>query len=143
MSALRSMRRLVGVSTRIVPASVHYIRRERGRCLTRGRRFRAGVNKLGKTEPETGRRGAEVAWNPVGLGGPTAAGSNGETNGDAKFFERLRRRAGRCRQPTGTQISGGGRFGSSGRIRTYNPSVNSRILFLLPQFALVCCLLLI
>jgi uncharacterized protein YceK len=26
-----------------------------------------------------------VAWNPVGLGGPTAVGSNGETNGDAKF----------------------------------------------------------
>src|SRR5664279_2155046 len=113
MSALRSMRRLVGFSTRVVPASVHYIRRERGRCLTRGRRFRAGVNKLGKTEPETGRRGAEVAWNPVGLGGPTAVGSNGETNRDAKFFERLRRRAGRCRQPTGTQISGGKGFGSS------------------------------
>jgi hypothetical protein len=52
MSALRSTRRRVGLS-RFVSASVHYIRRERGRCLTRGRRFRAGVNKLGKTEPET------------------------------------------------------------------------------------------
>src|ERR1017187_8095147 len=101
-----------GIIDAVVSASVHYIRRERGRCLTRGRRFRAGVNKLGKTEPETGGWGAEVAWNPVGLGGPTAAGSNGETNGDAKFFERLRRRAGRCRQPTGTQISGGKGFGS-------------------------------
>src|ERR1035437_1595218 len=130
MSALRSMRRLVGFSTRIVPASVHYIRRERGRCLTRGRRFRAGVNKLGKTEPETGRRGAEAAWNPVGLGGPTAVGSNGETNRDAKFFERLRRRAGRCRQPTGTQISGGKGIGSPGRIRTHSPSVNGRMLHL-------------
>jgi hypothetical protein len=33
MSAWRSMRRLVGVSTRIVSASVNYIRRERGKCL--------------------------------------------------------------------------------------------------------------
>ena len=112
MSALRSTRRLVGLSTRVVSASVHYIRSERGRCLTRVRRFRAGVNQLGKTEPETQRRGAEVAWNPVGLGGPTVAGSNGETNGDAKFFERLRRRGGGCRQPTGTQISGGKGIGS-------------------------------
>jgi hypothetical protein len=102
----------VGLSTRVVSASVHYIRRERGRCLTRGRRFRAGVNKLGKTEPETGRRGAEREWNPAGLGGPTVVGSNRETNGDRKFFERLRRRAGRRRQPTGTQISGGKGFGS-------------------------------
>src|ERR1035441_2395585 len=59
-----------------------------------------------------GRWGAEVAWNPVGLGGPTAAGSNGETNGDREFFERLRRSGGRCRPPTGTQISGGKGFGS-------------------------------
>jgi hypothetical protein len=59
-----------------------------------------------------GRWGAEVAWNPVGLGGPTAAGSNGETNGDAKFFERLRRRAGRCSQQTGTQINGEKGIGS-------------------------------
>src|ERR1019366_4434041 len=132
-----------GVIDAVVSASVHYIRRERGRCLTRGRRFRAGVNKLGKTEPETGRRGAERAWNPVGLGGPTVVGSNRETNGDRKFFERLRRRAGRCRQPTGTQISGGKGFGSSGRIRTYNPSVNSRISSFLPQFARFCYLLLI
>src|ERR1035437_9750471 len=132
-----------GVIDAVVSASVHYIRRERGRCLTRGRRFRAGGNKLGKTEPETGRRGAEREWNPAGLGGPTVVGLNRETNGDRKFFERLRRRAGRCRQPTGTQMSGGKGFGSSGRIRTYNPSVNSRISSFLPQFARFCYLLLI
>jgi len=84
MSALRSTRRLVGLSTRIVSASVHYIRRERGRCLTRPLRFRAGVNQLGKTEPETQRRGAVGEWNRSRVGGPTVAGSNGETNGDAK-----------------------------------------------------------
>src|ERR1035437_10213731 len=109
-----------GVIDAVVSASVHYIRRERGRCLTRGRRFRAGVNKLGKTEPETGRRGAEREWNPAGLGGPTVVGSNRETNGDRKFFERLRRRAGRCRQPTGTQMSGGKGFGSPNGTRTYD-----------------------
>ena len=112
MSALRSMRRLVGLSTRVVSASVHYIRRERGRCLTRVRRFRASVNQLGKTEPETQRRGAEGEWNRSRVGGPTVAGSNAETDGDVKFFERLRRRGGGCRQPTGTQISGGKGIGS-------------------------------
>ena len=52
-------------------------------------------------------------------------GSNGETNGDGKFFERLRRRGGRCRQPTGTQISGGKGFGSPNRFRTQGLLVNS------------------
>jgi hypothetical protein len=33
MSALRSMRRPVGVSTRITFASVNYIRRKFGKCL--------------------------------------------------------------------------------------------------------------
>jgi hypothetical protein len=41
--------------------------------------------------------------------------SNGEKDGDAKFLERLRGRAGRCRQPTGTQIDGGKGIGSSRR----------------------------
>ena len=100
-----------------------------GSCLTRGRRFRTGVNKLGKTEPETQRRGVEKEWNRGRVGGPTVAGSNGETDGDAKFYERLRGGGRRCRQPTGTQISGMKWFGSSGRIRTYNPSVNSRMLY--------------
>src|ERR1035437_356963 len=53
-----------GVIDAVVSASVHYIRRERGRCLTRGRRFRVGVNKLGKTEPETGRRGGRDGVEP-------------------------------------------------------------------------------
>src|ERR1039458_3943259 len=86
---------------------------QRGGCGARARRLSAGVNKLRKTEPETQRTGAEREWNRAGLGGPTVAGSNRETNGDRKFFERLRRRAGRCRQPTGTQISGGKGFGSA------------------------------
>ena len=39
---------------------------------------------------------------------PTVVGSNG----DAKGFERLRRRGGRCRQATGTQMRRGKQFGS-------------------------------
>lgn len=35
------------------------------------------------------------------LGGPTVASWNGETNGDANVFERLRGRAERCRQQSG------------------------------------------
>ena len=35
MSALRSTRRLVGLSTRVVSASVNYIRGDCGKCLTR------------------------------------------------------------------------------------------------------------
>jgi hypothetical protein len=61
-----------------------------------------------KKEPETPRTRAE-------LEGPTLVGSNVETNGDWKFLERLRGRAGRCRQPTGTQITGGKEFGSVGQ----------------------------
>jgi len=114
-----------GVSTRSVSASVHYIRMERGSCLTRGRRFRAGVNQRGETETETQRTCAETGWNRGGVGEPTPVGSNGETNGDAKFCKRLRGRAGRCHQPTGTRIIGREGIGSSGRTRTYNPSVNS------------------
>jgi hypothetical protein len=83
-----------------------------GRCLTRRLRFRAGVNKRGKTEPETRRRGGETEWNRGRVGGPTVVGSNREMDGDAKFFERLRRHGERCRQPTGTQINGGKRLGS-------------------------------
>jgi len=60
--------------------------------------FARALTSSERRNQRCGRWGAEMAWNPVGLGGPTAAGSNGETNGDAKFFERLRRRAGRCRQ---------------------------------------------
>jgi hypothetical protein len=78
-------RRLVGLSMRSFPRPFTIYAGNVEDVSLGGRRFRAGVNKCGKTEPETGRRGAEVAWNPVGLGGPTAVGSNGETNGDAKF----------------------------------------------------------
>ena len=46
-----------GIIDAVVSASVHYIRSERGRCLIRGRRPRAGVNKRRKTEPETQRMG--------------------------------------------------------------------------------------
>ena len=46
-----------GIIDAVVSASVHYIRSERGRCLIRGRRPRAGVNKRRKTEPETQRTG--------------------------------------------------------------------------------------
>ena len=49
----------------------------------------AGVNKLAETELETQRTGAEKEWNGARVGGPTEAGSNGETNGDAKLFETL------------------------------------------------------
>ena len=41
--------------------------------------------------------------------------SNGEKDGDAKFLERLRGRAERCRQQTGMQINGGKGIGSPGR----------------------------
>jgi|SRR5579872_2976617 len=94
-------RRLVGLSTRSVSASVHYIRRERGRCLTRGRRFRAGVNKPRKTEPETQRTGAERAWNRGEIGGPTAVGSNGETNGDGEVLRKTTRTRGRVPSTNG------------------------------------------
>ena len=60
-----------GIIDAVVSTSVHYIRRERGRCLTRVRRLRAGVNRLRETEPETQRTGAEREWNRRGLGGPT------------------------------------------------------------------------
>ncbi len=46
-----------GIIDAVVSASVHYIRSERGRCLIRGRRPRASVNKRRKTEPETQRTG--------------------------------------------------------------------------------------
>ena len=72
MSALRSTRRLVGLSTRVVSGSVHYMRKARGICLTRRLRFRRGVNKLRETEPETERAGEAREWTWAGLGGPTA-----------------------------------------------------------------------
>jgi hypothetical protein len=48
-----------------------------------------GVNKLGETEAETQRTGVEREWNRGEVGGPAGVGSNGETNGDAKFLEKL------------------------------------------------------
>src|ERR1035438_4551417 len=46
-----------GIIDAVVSASVHYIRGERGRCLIRGQRPRASVNKRWKTESETQRTG--------------------------------------------------------------------------------------
>ena len=43
------------------------------------------------------------AWNRVRLGGAIVACSNVETDEDANFCKRLRKRVGRCRQPTDTQ----------------------------------------
>jgi hypothetical protein len=93
MSAMRSS----AVWCAVVSASVHYIRSERGRCLIRGRRPHAGVNKRWKTEPEAQRNGTRTEWNQEGIGGPTVAYSNGEKNEHAKFLERLRGRAAGCR----------------------------------------------
>jgi len=64
---------------------------------------------------------------PAGLGGPTVAGSNRETNGDRKFFEDYADAQGDA-VTNGTQISGRKGIGSAGRTRTYNPSVNSTTL---------------
>ena len=93
-----------------------------GECSARPPRFGATVNKLRETEPETQRTGAETGWNRGRVGRPTAVGSNGETNGDAKFYERLRGRAGGCRQQTGTQMNGAKEFGSSGSPTSAPPS---------------------
>jgi len=65
------------------------------------RRDGAGVNKRREAEPETQRNGRDRPWNRRALGGPTVASWNGETNGDANVFERLRGRAERCRQQSG------------------------------------------
>ena len=71
MSALRSMRRLVGLIGAAVSASVHYIRKESGRCLTRALRVGAGVNQLRESETETRRTGGERVWNGGKVGGTT------------------------------------------------------------------------
>jgi len=63
------------------------------------------------------RERAEKEWNRGRVGGPTAVGSNGETNGDAKVFESLRGRAEGRRQPTGRQISGGNGISSPSATR--------------------------
>jgi hypothetical protein len=70
-----------------------------------------------ETEPETQRTGVEREWNRGRVGGPTAVGSNGETNGDAKVLESLRGRAEGRPQPTGRQISGRNGFGSPSATR--------------------------
>jgi hypothetical protein len=58
MSALRSMRRLVGLSTRFVSAL--------GVTKLNGR-----VNQLEKREPETQRNVNQRGWKSAGLGVPT------------------------------------------------------------------------
>ncbi len=74
-----------GIIGAAVSESVHYIRRESGRCLTRALRVGAGVNQLGESKTETRRTGGERVWNEAGLAGRPRRGRNGETNGDGSY----------------------------------------------------------
>ena len=70
-----------------------------------------------------------MMWNLGVLARPTLVGSKQRDVARRKFFETIGLPR-RIEQLTnGVQTSGRKSVGSSGRIRTYNPSVNSRMLY--------------
>ena len=85
-----------GIIGAAVSASVHYIRRESGRCLTRALRVGAGVNQLRESKTETRRTGGERVWNWGRVGGPTTTWSKRTDERRRKLFEKttVRRRGG-------------------------------------------------
>ena len=76
-----------------------------------------------------GERAERGCGTEAGLAGRPRSGRNGETNGDGSYSKDYGKAKGAGRQPTGRQIGGIRQFGSCGRTRTYNPSVNSRVLY--------------
>ena len=125
-SLLRPMRRLVGLSTRSFSASVHYIRSERGRCLTRVRRLsRALTNLARRTRDAENGRGEGVERVRT-----RRANRDGLERRDEPRREVLRKST-RTRKTmpstNGHANQWRGKLGSPCRTRTYNPSVNSRM----------------
>ena len=90
----------------IYAANVEYVSfgvGDRARALTNAGRRNQRRRERGAEQSGTGQDSAGQPWR-------ARTERRTETR---KFFERLRGRAGRCRQQTGTQISGGKGFGSN------------------------------
>ena len=82
----------------------------------RKRNWRRGESAFGK------------GWRGAGLAGQAGRGRNGE-KWDARNVGQLRTSGAAMPSTNCWKDVGGKEFGSSGRTRTYNPSVNSRMLY--------------
>ena len=100
---------------------------------TGGKQYRVAVEDKLKVEKVSGEPGEIVQFGEVlvvggdttTLGTPTVAERNRETDRDASSSKQWGYARGWSSQPTAMEICWRREIGSSGRTRTYNPSVNS------------------